>query len=127
MQVVRLDDNIDFDWRDEAPPVPAESFTVVWTGENVATVSALYTFDVNTMGTATLRIDGKTVIEGDAPGMTNPIFLEAGRHYTFSLEAVDNAPTGVTQLLWSALGMPASVVPKAAFYSVVTRRHAAGH
>jgi glucose/arabinose dehydrogenase len=126
-QVVRLDDNIDFDWRDETPPVPAQTFTVVWTGEIVATISALYTFDVNTTGTATLRIDGKAVIEGDAAGMTNPIFLEAGHHYTFNLETVDNAPNGVTQLLWTALGMPSAVVPKEAFYTSLTRRRAAGH
>ena len=126
MQVVRLDDNIDFDWRDETPPVPAGTFRVVWTGEIVATVSALYTFDVHTSGSANLRINGKTVIEGDVPGMTNPIFLEAGHHYTFNLETIDNAPNGVTQLLWAALGMPSAVVPKEAFYTALTRRHAAG-
>jgi hypothetical protein len=126
-QVVRLDGNIDFDWSDEMPPVPAEAFKVVWTGEIVATISALYTFDVNATGTATLRIDGKTVIEGDDPDMTNPIFLEAGHHYTFNLEAVDNAPTGVTQLLWTALGMPSAVVPKEAFYTSSNRRRAVGH
>lgn len=124
MQVVRVDDNIDFDWVDKAPPVPAESFTVVWTGEIVATVSALYTFDMNTTGTAILSIDGKLVIEGDAPGMTNPIFLEAGHHYSFNLQTIDNAPTGVTQLLWTAPGMPPAVVPKEAFYTSTTRRRA---
>ena len=127
MQVTRVDNNIDFDWVDEAPPVPAESFTVVWKGEIVATVSAFYTFDMHTTGTATLNINGKTVIEGDDPGMTNPIFLEAGQHYTFSLETVDTVPTGVTQLLWTAPGMPQAVVPKEAFYTSVSRRRAAGH
>jgi len=125
-QVVRLDNNIDFNWRDETPPVPAEAFRVVWTGEIVATISALYTFDVHTTATAILLIDGKPVIEGDDPGMTNPIFLEAGHHYTFSLETIDNASNGVTQLLWSAIGMPSAVVPREAFYSTLTRRHAAG-
>jgi hypothetical protein len=127
VQVVRVDGNIDFDWRDETPPVPAEAFTAVWAGEIVATISAFYTFDVHTTGTPILLIDGKPVIEGDDPGMTNPIFLEAGHHYTFNLQTIDNAPSGVTQLLWSALGMPAAVVPREAFYSAVTRRRAAGH
>ncbi len=127
MQVVRLDGNIDFDWLDKTPPVPSESFTVVWTGEIVATISALYTFDMRTTGTAILSIDGKTVIEGDDPGMTNPIFLEAGHHYTFNLDTVDNVPTGVTQLLWTAPGMPSAIVPKEAFYTPSGRRRAAGH
>ena len=125
-KVVRLDDNIDFDWLDESPPVPAEVFKVVWTGEIVVAVSAFYTFDVRTAGSANLRIDDKPVI-GDSAAVTNPIFLEAGHHYTFNLETVDNAPTGVTQLLWTAPGMPPAVVPKEAFYTSSNRRRAVGH
>jgi glucose/arabinose dehydrogenase len=125
--VVRLDDNIDFDWLDEAPPVPANVFRVVWTGEIVTAVSALYTFDVHTNGSAKLRIDDRLVIGDGVPAATNPIFLEAGHHYKFNLETVDNAPTGVTQLLWTAPGMPPAVVPKEAFYTSSTRRRAVGH
>jgi hypothetical protein len=126
-QVVRLDGNIDFNWHDETPPFSAGVFKVVWTGEIVATVSALYTFDVLTAGSAILRIDDKSVIGGAGSPMTNPIFLEAGHHYSFNLETVDNASTGVTRLLWTAPGMPPVAVPKEAFYSPSNRRRAARH
>ena len=123
-QLVRIDDTIDFDWEFEAPPLVEELINVVWTGEIVALVSALYTFDVRTDGTAVLRIDDKTVVGDDVSAVTNPILLEAGHHYHFSLENRNNPTTGVTQLLWSAPGMPPRVVPKAAFYSLSTRRRA---
>jgi glucose/arabinose dehydrogenase len=126
-QLVRLDDNIDFDWQVEAPPFPEEVFKVSWTGEIVVAVSGLYTFDVRTAGTAVLRIDNKTLIGEDVSSTANPIRLEAGQHYSFTLEISDNAPTGMTQLLWSASGMPSRVVPKAAFYASSIRRRAVGH
>jgi glucose/arabinose dehydrogenase len=126
-RVVRLDGNIDFNWLDETPPFPAVVFKVVWTGEIVVTVSALYTFDVRTAGPAILRIDDKPVIGGAVPPISNPIFLDAGHHYTFNLETEDNEPTGVTRLLWTAPGMPPVAVPKEAFYASSNRRRAARH
>jgi hypothetical protein len=59
--------------------------------------------------------------------MTNPINLEAGQRYTFTLEADSNPLDGVTQLSWSAAGMATRIVPSSVFYSAVARRHAVSH
>jgi glucose/arabinose dehydrogenase len=126
-QLVRLDSNIDFNWNSAAPPFPHEVFSAVWTGEIVATVSGSYTFGVNSGGSVVLRIGNKTIIGDDVSAASNPIHLEAGQHYTFNLQAVDNSPNGMTQLLWSTPGMPLSVVPKDAFYPSLNRRHSVAH
>jgi hypothetical protein len=122
--LVRIDDTIDFDWTSEAPPLAEEFFSVVWSGEIIVPVSALYTFDVRTAGTAVLRIDDQTVVGDVVSTVTNPILLEAGHRYRFILENGNNPTTGVTQLLWSAPGMPLRIVPEAAFYSLSARRRA---
>ncbi len=120
-QFVRVDDNIDFDWRSATTPFPGEDFKVVWTGEIVVAVSGLYTFEVRTAGSVVLRIDNKTVEVGASPAASS-IRLEAGQRYTFSLQVNGNTPNSVTQLLWSEPAMPRTVVPKAAFYLFSTRR-----
>ncbi len=127
-QATRLDPNIDFDWPIDQPALPGESLDVTWSGEIAPTISALYQFELHTEGNALLLIDGRTVIDSSHPdAVTNPIRLEAGRRYTFVLQCTDTQMSGVTQLSWSAQGMPPRVVPSAAFYPLIARRRAAGH
>ncbi|HEX7677306.1 MAG TPA: PKD domain-containing protein, partial [Thermoanaerobaculia bacterium] len=128
--VARLDPNIDVNWQTDAP-VPSGTFLkVIWTGEITPPVSALYTFDLHTEGEAVLRIDGHDVINtrnNDPSAMTNPINLEAGQHYTFTLESDSNPLDGVTQLSWSAAGMSLRIVPSNVFYPATERRRSVAH
>jgi len=128
--VARLDRNIDFNWQTDAPVPPAAFLNVTWTGEINPSVSALYTFDLRTEGEATLVINGHSVIDTrdhDQSAMTNPITLEAGQRYTFTLESEGNPLDGVTQLSWSAQGMAARIVPSSVFFPALDRRRAVGH
>ncbi len=126
----RVDPNIDFDWHADAP-VPSGTFlNVIWTGEITPPVSALYTFDLRTGGEAILRIGGHDVINtrnSAHSAMTNPIKLEAGQRYTFTLESDSNPLDGVTRLSWSAVGMPPRIVPSSVFYTATERRRSVAH
>ena len=128
--VARLDPNIDFNWQTDAPGPPAVFLNVTWTGEINPSVSGLYTFDLRTEGEATLVINGQNVIDThnhDQSAMTNPIALEAGQRYTFTLESEANPLDGVTQLSWSAQGMAARIVPSSVFFPAIERRHSVAH
>lgn len=127
--IYRLDSNIDFNWQTDAPAPGAVILNVTWTGEITPTISALYTFALHTSGDAVLRIAGHDVIDTrnpDPSAMTNPIRLEAGQRYPFILQTGANPLAGVTQLTWSATGMPARIVPSSVFHPVVDRRRAVG-
>lgn len=103
---------------------------MTWTGEINPSVSGLYTFDLRTEGEATLVINGQNVIDThnhDQSAMTNPIALEAGQRYTFTLESEANPLDGVTQLSWSAQGMAARIVPSSVFFPAIERRHSVAH
>jgi len=127
MLITRLDPNIDFNWETDAPVREEPFLDVTWSGEITPVVSALYTFEVQSDGAAVLRIDGDTIIDTHGNEVApNPIRLEAGRHYRFSLQTDDNPMSGVTRLLWSAPGMAPCVVPRTAFYPLSVRRRAAG-
>jgi glucose/arabinose dehydrogenase len=128
--IARVDPNIDFDWQTDAPAPAGTFLSVIWTGEITPPVSALYTFDLRTEGEAVLRIDGHDVINtrnSDLSAMTNPITLEAGQRYTFTLESDSNPLDGVTQLSWSAAGMPPRIVPSSVFYPATERRRSVSH
>ncbi|HXH39537.1 MAG TPA: PQQ-dependent sugar dehydrogenase, partial [Thermoanaerobaculia bacterium] len=123
----RLDSNIDFNWQTDAPAPGAVLLHVTWTGEITPTVSALYTFTLHTAGDALLRIAGHDVIDTGNPDqstLANPISLEAGQRYPFTLQMGANPLVGVTQLTWSADGMSPRVVPSSVFYPNVDRRRA---
>jgi glucose/arabinose dehydrogenase len=127
--VSRIDPQVDFDWAEDAPQLPGNTLNVTWNGVIVPSVSGRYVLQLQTDGSAVLKLDGKTIIDkhGRSPSISESIYLEAAHHYTFNLDC-DNTPMiGFTQLLWYTDGLPARVIPQAAFYPVTDRRRSAGH
>ena len=122
----RIDPNIDFEWPIDAGPMPSDVFDIKWTGEIAPSVSDVYTFEVRTEGEAVLRIGGNEIIN-TAAGVANPIRLEAGRHYTFTLVVTGEHQGSTTQLLWSSGPAPRLVVPTTAFYPASGKRRSVGH
>jgi beta-glucosidase len=95
--VVRTDAQVNFNWGSlaPAPQVPADNFSVRWTGKLVAPESGKYLLGFAGNGGARLLLDGKAIVE-DLDNrwtrtVTKEIELERGRQYDVLVEYRENA------------------------------------
>ncbi len=123
--VTQVDPRIDFDWRKSSPApvvsgdkfsIPADKFSVRWTGRVEAVHTESYTFYVIADEGARLWVDGKLVIDGwtDARGdkvPSKPMKLIAGQKYDLKLEYHEAKDKAFIQLLWSCDSTPREIVP----------------
>jgi beta-glucosidase len=105
--VVRAEPQVDFNWgpASPAPGVPADNFSVRWTGWLRAPESGKYLLGFAGNGGVRLTLDGKTIVEDFANQrtrtLTKEVELEAGRH-TVSLEYRENANQFASaRLVWA--------------------------
>jgi|CXWL01.1.fsa_nt_gi glucose/arabinose dehydrogenase len=114
---LRVDPGVAFDWGDAAPigGIPADRFSVRWSGQLEAPVSGQYTFTTISDDGVRLFVDGRRVIDqwNDHPEQEDQgrIRLVAGRRYDLRLEVYESYGLAVAKLLWQAPGLPRSLVP----------------
>ena len=112
---------LDFDAGDGAPveELPADGFSVRWTGQIEAARSGETTFYTNSDDGVRLWIDGQPVIDawtnGGWPIEEGTIELEAGRRYDLRVEYYENRGDASMELLWSTPEGRAKV-PSSQFY-----------
>ena len=109
--LARVDERVDFDWgeRAPAPGVPADNFSVRWTGKLVAPESGKYLVGFVGNGGASLSLDGKPVVEQlnnrSTRTYTKELELEAGRQYDLRLEYREAANLyAAAKLVWRPPG-----------------------
>ena len=111
---------VDFTWYDApAPDVPADSFSVQWTGQLVAPVTGTYTFATVSDDGVRLWVDNQWLIDNwtDHPTVTDTsrgVYLEAGQKYPVRLDFYENGGVAVMQLLWAIPGRGYEVIPQSA-------------
>jgi len=104
--LVRIDKQISFEWAMGSPDstIPADVFSVRWTGKLVPTVSGTYTLGVSTDDGVRLYIDGKLLVESwfDRGATLDVITmkLEAGRQYDIRIEYYENAGWSYASFVW---------------------------
>lgn len=115
--LVRLDSRIDFDWqeREAASQVPADNFSVRWTGKVVPQFSELYTFSTVSDDGVRLWVDGRKIIDNwsshAAAEDSGTIPLRAGRSVTICLEYFDASGMAQARLSWQSRSQRKEVVP----------------
>ena len=107
----RVDTNVNFEWlyNAPAPAIPADRFSVRWTGQVEAPVTGSFTFSTQSDDGVRLWVDGKLVItrwsdHGSTRDQSAPIALIAGRKYDIQLEYYENTGSSVIKLRWAYPG-----------------------
>jgi PA14 domain len=115
--LVRVDPVIDFDWAGQAPDpkVPADDFSVRWTGFLKPGVSGTYTLFVRANDGIRLWLDNKTLIDKwfnqSATDYSAQVTLTAGQRYQIRIEYFEGASNASQQLSWSGPSIARQVIP----------------
>ena len=106
--LTRVDPQLDFNWGENAPvsELPAQSFSVRWSGQVAAQFTESYTFHVEAGGGARLWLDGQLILDQwrDQPGefYSTVVPLTAGQKYDLRLEHFSTSKEAKLRLLWSS-------------------------
>ncbi|MBC7327267.1 glycoside hydrolase family 3 C-terminal domain-containing protein [bacterium] len=104
--LIRIDQNIDFDWGTGAPApnFPSENFSVRWTGKLIPPETRTYEIYARTDDGVRLWIDDQLLIDTwhDRAASTDRarIRLEAGKEYNIKMEYYEHSGFAVAQLGW---------------------------
>ncbi|HEY6945685.1 MAG TPA: glycoside hydrolase family 3 C-terminal domain-containing protein [Candidatus Acidoferrum sp.] len=102
----RRDPAVNFEWNNVSPAlgVPAQNYSVRWSGELVPPVEGDYRLGVDTDGGSRLFLDGKKIIDDWAPHgertMTTLVHLQGGRAYPIRMEYFHHSWESTARLLW---------------------------
>jgi hypothetical protein len=117
LRLSRLDPSIDFNWGNDPPhtSMPADGFTVRWTGQVEAPATDTYRFQFRGNGAARLWINGAIVYDTRHAGVVS---LMANKRYDIRMDFFKPRGAGDCHLLWSSPTMPEAPVPSENLYYV---------
>ncbi len=119
--VTRVDPNVKFNWKRNAPDpaIAYDHFTATWTGTIAAPTSEDYTLEVETDDVMFVTIDGQTVLKYDpkdsTSSKTGTFAFKAGRSYSITVQFEEDNLEAVAILRWSSASQPKEVIPANAF------------
>jgi hypothetical protein len=115
--LARTDATVDFSWGSAAPAagLPADHFSVRWSGQVTARTTALHTFTTTSDDGVRLWVDGRLLVDNwtnhGTTANSGQILLQAGSSYALTMEYYENTGGATARLSWSAPGLAAEVVP----------------
>jgi hypothetical protein len=118
----KLDPTVNL-WTSSAPSssLPADNFSVRWTGQVQPKYSETYTFYTNSDDGIRLWVNGTPLIDNWLPHPatenSNTITLNAGQLYTIQLDYYDLAGNAVAQLMWSSPSQTKEIIPPSQLFS----------
>ena len=122
--VVRLDERVDFDWANGEPiqGVPAEQFSVIWSGDVEAPADGDYLFSLVADDVAQLTIGSNVVVQAGAgqrgrEAIGAPIALQAGMRYPLLLKFQDLSGNASVKLFWRGPGLTRRLVTRDRLYA----------
>jgi hypothetical protein len=116
--LTRLDSTVNFDWGTGTPSsaVPADNFSVRWTGQVDVPAAATYSFITTTDDGVRLWVDGQLIVDAwtdhSKRDDTGSVALTAGKH-AIKLEYYENGYDAIAQLSWSSPNLARQVIPAA--------------
>ncbi len=120
--LTRTDATVDFSWGGGSPggSVPADHFSVRWSGQVQAPTSETWTFHVTGDDGVRLWVNNVLIIDKwidqSATEWSGAIALTAGTKYDIKLEYYDNAVDAVARLAWSSPSLSKGVIPQSRLY-----------
>lgn len=113
-----VSEQINFEWSGApAAGVPAEHYSIRWTGRIQAPTSGLYMFTTSADDGVKVYIGGKQIISDPGPhrptDATGRFEMEAGRFYDLKIEYYNGYGGGALSLYWQTDGMAKTLVPAA--------------
>ena len=102
----RVDPFINFEWNNisPGPGVPAQNYSVRWSGVLIPPVDGDYRLGVNTDGGSRLFLDGRKIVDDWNPHgartMTTLVHLDAGHRYSIRMEYFHHSWESTVRLLW---------------------------
>ncbi|OAI47763.1 hypothetical protein AYO44_08975 [Planctomycetaceae bacterium SCGC AG-212-F19] len=122
LKLMRVDPTVNFNWGTAAPTsaLPADHFSVRWTGIIQAPDTGVYTFTTHSDDGVRLIVNEQPVVDN----MTNhsltansgTVSLAAGQKYLIEMDYFDNTGTAVAQLSWKRPNGVSEIVPTAQLY-----------
>lgn len=104
--VERRDPAVDFDWGDRAPAtgLPADRFSVCWSGVLVPEETGEYEFGMISDDGCRIWLDGRLIIDHWSDQWAVPrtarCHFQAGRPYRLRIEYYENSGAAVARLVW---------------------------
>ena len=99
----RTDPQLRFDWWDVAPVpgIPADTFSIRWTGWLVPPVTGRYALGVSALGLVRMYLDDSVLVQSGWPGTRSAdVDLVAGRPRRIRVDFVGRQPNAVMHLIW---------------------------
>ncbi|HEY1303763.1 MAG TPA: PA14 domain-containing protein [Vicinamibacterales bacterium] len=119
--VTRVDPTVNFNWGSGTPGsgLPADNFSVRWTGDVIAPVTGTYTFTTVSDDGVRLWVNSQQVIgnwsnHAAATDTSAGITLQAGQHYPIRLEYYEAGGLSEIRLQWSYSGQATQAIPQSA-------------
>jgi hypothetical protein len=122
--VTRTDAKVNFTWPNDTAPVsglPADNWSVKWTGQVQAQYSQAYTFSTLSDDGVRLYVNGQLVINdwtyhSATTDTSAPIQLVAGQKYAIEMDYFEGGGAAVAKLYWSSPSTPKQIVPTSQLY-----------
>ena len=120
---VRTDETIDFNWLAGQPHVrvPADNFTVRWTGEILPRFDEVYTFETTVDDGVRLWVNDVLVvdkwIDQSPTAHSGQIELQSGVRYSIRLEYYEKGGGAFVQLRWSSASQAYEIIPESQLFS----------
>ncbi|NQT84188.1 CotH kinase family protein, partial [bacterium] len=117
--LTRVDDVVEFDWGEDPPAaeVPADGFSVRWTGFVIVDNAGLYTFRTDSDDGVRLTVSGERIIENwtdhSSTSDWGDISLAEGIH-SLVLEFYENTSSALMRLDYQGPGIPLQTIPTSA-------------
>jgi len=119
----RTDATVDFSWGNAAPSplVPADLFTVRWSGQVVPPTTGTWAFRTLSDDGVRLTVDGRLIIDNFTDhGPTSDIgtlTLNGGQPVDITMEYYENRGGATARLFWSSASQAEQVIPTAVLFS----------
>lgn len=117
--LTRTDSTINFNWGNGSPAsnVPANNFSVRWTGQLRVPTTGNYTIGFNGDDGYRVYVNGQRIINNwrdQSPTYrTGNINLTGGRNYSITVEYYERGGGAVAQLYWTGPGISRTIIPAA--------------
>ncbi|HEX7665288.1 MAG TPA: PA14 domain-containing protein, partial [Polyangiaceae bacterium] len=121
----RTDKTIDFTWSGSpASGVPADGFSVRWTGQVLPLYSQTYTFYAQSDDGVRVWVNGTKIIDNwtdhGSTENTGTIALTAGKKVDVKVEYYENTGNAVAELSWSSPSQTKQIVPTSQLFPPAT-------